>query len=83
MEDEDEHALEGVEDGEEVGHDDGALVDVHQTKGPGQAQQTQESDRPDHPRSEMGREKVTGSSSVSHDVCVCVCQEEKHQHSSG
>lgn len=41
VEDEDEHALQGVEDGEEVGHDDGALVDVHQAEGPGQAQQTQ------------------------------------------
>lgn len=49
MEDEDEHALQGVEDGEEVGHDDGALVDVHQAEGPGQAQQTQQGYGPDHP----------------------------------
>lgn len=38
VKDEDEHALQGVEDGEEVGHDDGALVDVHQPERPGQAQ---------------------------------------------
>lgn len=37
VKDEDEHALQRVEDGEQVGHDDGALVDVHQAKGPGQA----------------------------------------------
>lgn len=50
MKDEDEHALEGVEDGEKVGHDDGALVDVHQAKSPGQAQQTQQGYCPNHPR---------------------------------
>lgn len=40
VEDEDKHALQRVEDGEEVGHDHGALVDVHESKSPGQAQQT-------------------------------------------
>ena len=50
MEDEDEHALQGVKDGEEVGHDARALVDVHQAEGPGQAQQTEQSDGPNHPR---------------------------------
>lgn len=49
VEDENEHALQGVEDGEEVGHDHRALVDVHQAEGPGQAEQTQESDGADHP----------------------------------
>ena len=49
VEDEDKHALQGVEDGEEVGHDHGALVDVHEAEGPGQAQQTQQGDGPDHP----------------------------------
>lgn len=29
VEDEDKHALQRVEDGEKVGHDHGALVDVH------------------------------------------------------
>ncbi len=49
VEDEDEHALEGVKGGEEVGHDDGALVDVHKAESPGQAQQTQQGYCPDHP----------------------------------
>lgn len=49
VEDEDEHALQGVEDSEKVGHDDGALVDVHQAESPGEAQQTQQGDGPDHP----------------------------------
>lgn len=40
VEDEDEHSLQGVEDGEQVGHDHRALVDIHQAKGPGKAQQT-------------------------------------------
>lgn len=35
VEDEDKHALQGVENGEEVGHDNGALIDVHQSKSPG------------------------------------------------
>lgn len=51
MEDEYEHALQGVEDGEEVGHDDRALVDVHQAEGPCQAQQTEQRYGPNHPRS--------------------------------
>lgn len=50
VKDEDEHALQRVEDGEKVGHDDGALVDVHQPKSPSQAQQTQQGYGPDHPR---------------------------------
>lgn len=49
VKDEDEHALQGVEDGEQVGHDDRALVDVHQAEGPGQAQQTQQGYGSDHP----------------------------------
>lgn len=36
MEDEDEHALEGIEGGEEVGHDDCVLVDEEEAEGPGQ-----------------------------------------------
>lgn len=39
VEDEDEHALQGVEDGEEVGHDHGRLVEEEQAKGPRQSQQ--------------------------------------------
>lgn len=46
---EDEHSLQRVEDGEEIGHDDGALVDVHQAKGPGQAQEAEQRNGSDHP----------------------------------
>lgn len=53
VEDKDEHSLQGVEDGEEVGHHHRALVDVHQAESPGQAQQTQQGNGADHPRSEM------------------------------
>ena len=49
MEDEDEHALEGVEGGEEIGHDDRVLVDKEQSKGPGETQQKQQSDGPQSP----------------------------------
>ena len=49
MEDEDEHALQGVEDGEQVGHDHRALVDVHQAERPGEAQQAEQGDGSDHP----------------------------------
>lgn len=38
VEDENEHALQRVKDGEQVRHDDCALVDVHQSKSPGEAQ---------------------------------------------
>lgn len=48
----DEHALQGVKDGEEIRHYDCALVDVHQAERPGQTQQTQQSDGTDHPRPE-------------------------------
>lgn len=50
VEDEDEHALQGVEDGEEVRHHDGGLVEEQQAEGPGQSQQTEEDERPRHPR---------------------------------
>lgn len=49
VEDEDEHPLQGVEDGEQVGHDHRALVDIHQAKGPSQAQQAQQGNGPNHP----------------------------------
>lgn len=49
VEDKDEHPLQGVEDGEQVGHDHCALVDIHQAKGPRQAQQTEQGNGPDHP----------------------------------
>lgn len=49
MEDEDKHSLEGVEDGEEVRHDDGSLVDEEEAEGPGQTQQAQQREGPHHP----------------------------------
>lgn len=51
VEDEDEHSLQRIEDGEQVRHDHRALVDVHKTKGPGEAQQTQQGDGTNHPGS--------------------------------
>lgn len=50
VEDEDEHPLQGVEDGEEVRHHDGGVVEEKQAKGPGQPQQAEEDERPRHPR---------------------------------
>lgn len=50
VEDEDEHPLQRVEDGEEVGHDDGRIVQEEQPEGPGEAKQTEQSERSQHPR---------------------------------
>lgn len=58
MEDEDEHPLQGVEDGEEVRHHDGGVVEEKQAEGPGQAQQTEEDEGPRHPR--PGKEQTAG-----------------------
>ena len=38
MEDKDEESLQGVEDGEDVGAEQGFLTDVEQAKGPGEPQ---------------------------------------------
>lgn len=64
MEDEDKHALQGVENGEEVGHDNGALIDVHQSKSPGKTQKTQQGYSPYHPRPNR-REKL-----FTHNQCI-------------
>lgn len=63
VEDEDEHPLQGVEDGEEVSHDHRALVDVHEAEGPGQAQQAQQGDGTDHPG--PGRTDAGGDIDIS------------------
>lgn len=42
MEDEDKHSLKGVEYGEEVRHHDRGFVYEEKTKGPREAQQTQQ-----------------------------------------
>lgn len=49
VEDEDEHALEGVEGGEEVGHDHCVLIDKQKAKSPCQPQQEQQSYGPKSP----------------------------------
>lgn len=49
VEDEDEHALKGVECGEEVGHDYCVLIDKEEAKSPGQPQQEQQSNGPKSP----------------------------------
>lgn len=56
VEDENEQALEGVAHGEEIGHDHSVLVDEQQPERPGEAEETQESERAEHP----GPEKVKG-----------------------
>lgn len=49
MEDEDEHALEGVEGGEEVGHDNRVFIDKEEAESPCQPEQKQQSDGPKSP----------------------------------
>lgn len=49
MEDEDEHALEGVEGGEEVGHDNCVFIDKEEAESPSQPEQKQQSDGPKSP----------------------------------
>lgn len=50
MEYEDEHPLQGVEDGEEVRHHDGGVVQEEQAEGPRQPQQAEKGERSQHPR---------------------------------
>lgn len=59
MEDEDKHSLEGVEYGEEVCHDDRGLIDEEETKGPRQAQQTQQGEGTHDPGSKGRKAKKT------------------------
>lgn len=49
VEEEDEHPLKYIEDGEDVGKDDHISVDVRQSKHPGDTQETQENQRPSQP----------------------------------
>lgn len=57
MKDENEDPLEGVEGGEEIGHDDRLLVDEEEAEGPGEAEQEEQRDGPQGPGSgEGGRE---------------------------
>lgn len=56
VEDEDEHALEGIEDGEEVSHDYGVLIDKQKAESPGQPQQKQQGDGPKRPGSVEAKE---------------------------
>ena len=50
MEDEDEEALEAVEDGEHVRHGYGVFVDVQQAKRPGETKQNDQNHGTKHPR---------------------------------
>lgn len=50
VENEDEHPLQGVEDGEEVRHHYGGFIEEEQAKGPREPQQTEEGERSQHPR---------------------------------
>lgn len=50
VEHEDEHPLQRVEDGEEVRHDDGGVVEEEEAKSPRQAQQAEECEGSQHPR---------------------------------
>lgn len=58
MEDEDKHSLEGVENGEEVRHDNRGFVDEEEPKGPCQTQQTQQS-KGTHDPGSKGQRKQT------------------------
>ena len=49
MEDEDEHALQSVEDGEEVRHHNGRVVEEKQAKRPREPQETEKGKRSQHP----------------------------------
>lgn len=49
VEEEDEHPLKYIEDGEDVSKDDHIGVDVRQSKHPGDTQETQENQRPSQP----------------------------------
>lgn len=69
MEDKDEHALEGVKGGEEVGHDYCVLIDEEEAEGPCQSQQEQQSNGSQSPRPNVKAQKLfdtqTGSLEIS------------------
>lgn len=58
VENEDEHALEGVKGGEEVRHDDRFLVDEEKAKRPGQAEEEEQSDGTESPRPESKQSEL-------------------------
>lgn len=49
MEDKDEHALEGIEGGEKIRHDNSVLIDEEEAEGPGQTQEEEQCDSPQSP----------------------------------
>lgn len=59
MKDEDEDPLEGVEGGEEIGHDHRLLVDEEEAESPGEAQQEQQRNSPQSPGSGGGAIEVS------------------------
>lgn len=57
MEDEDEHPLQSVEDGKEVSHHNGGVIEEKQAKGPRQPQQTKKGKCSQHPRPAREKEQ--------------------------
>lgn len=53
VEDEDEDSLQSVEDGKDVSHHHGCVVEVQQSKGPREAQQEHEDHGASNPRPEI------------------------------
>ena len=78
VEDEDEHALEGVEDGEEVGRDHRGVADEEEAEGPGKAQQAEQREGAHHPRPEgqhaRQREKNTQTPSAESETANPACE---------
>ncbi len=78
---EDEHALQRVKDGEEVRHDHCTLVNIHQAERPGQAQQTEQRDGSDYPRSETHADTDTRAHThTTHTHTHTHRERERHTH---
>lgn len=81
MEDEDKHALEGIEGGKEVGHDDRVFIDKQEAESPRQPEQKQQSDGPESPRPDasgngktvVGNDRSEASSTVTQHAANHVC----------
>jgi hypothetical protein len=69
-EDEDEQALEAVEDSEDVGHDDSRLVDVQKPKCPRQAQQDHDGESSPQPLPARASIKTTETKTQTHLVII-------------
>lgn len=58
VEEEDEDALERVQDGEHVGHGNGGLVQIQQSKRPRQTQQEHQNKRSTNPHPGIGQSRL-------------------------